>query len=63
MKQLRNILIDFVLAFGAAYVAQLQSGSGAVTSLWALLAAALAAAANALNPANGRYGVNAGERP
>jgi hypothetical protein len=59
MKQLGNVLVDLGVVFGAAYVAQLQTGAGAVTSLWALLAAALAGAANALNPANGRYGVNA----
>jgi hypothetical protein len=61
MKQIKNLVIDLVLVFGAAYVAQLQTGNGAVTSLWALLAAALAGAANALNPANRRYGIGAGE--
>lgn len=61
MKQLKKVLVDLVLVFGAAYVAQLQGGAGAVTSLWALLAAALAGAANAVNPLNGRYGVNAGK--
>lgn len=61
MKQIKKVLVDLVVVFVSAYLAQLQGGAGAATSLWALLAAALAGAANALNPANGRYGINAGK--
>lgn len=63
LKQLANLGIDFAAAFAAAYVAQLQAGDSATTSLWALLAAALVGAAGALNPLNSRYGIGASRAP
>lgn len=56
-SKLKNLLIDFGVVFAGAYVSQLAAGASPTSSLWALLASAIAGALQALNPANGRYGV------